>query len=399
MAYQDEVVLAVTDEPGVRDWLAQALEGSCRLKQVGRGDLMRVLRMLEATDSQLVMVEMDEQTEQELSQSLAVISAVSNARPWMVVVALCRSPDQQLLLRCMRAGARDCLVLGGDADEARDRLREHQQVRQKVEGARVSRTQNLVLLASASPLVDTTLMGQELALAINQCQPQQRMLAIDLQACGRDVFYLESSTEFGLMQLLQNPDTIDETLIDTALVEYRPGLRLLRGGFDEESLLNGDRSADLFIALSRLMSMFDLLLVNVGFSGGQELVRALGIHARHVLLALHPLVGQAQATRDLAGRWQPYLGRDSKVTLVLDGVDSGVPPAPEEVSQGCGLPVQGCLSMEWAHRLEAKNLGLPVQEVHPHSPYCRQMQQLASSLVGAELPAETWWKRLRVASW
>jgi pilus assembly protein CpaE len=399
MAYQDEIVLAVTDEPGVRDWLAQTLEDSCRLKQVGRDDLMRVLRMLEATDSQLVMVEMDEQTEQEVSQSLAIISTLTNARPWVVVIALCRYPDQQLLLRCMRAGARDCLVLGGDAEEARERLREHQQVRQKVEGERVSRTQNLMLLASASPLVDTTLLGQELALAVNHCQPGKRVLAIDLQAYGRDVFYLEGKAEFGLMQLLQNLDTLDETLIDTAVEEYRPGLRLLRGGFDGDSLLRGDHSADLFIAVSRLMSMFDLLLVNVGCWGGPELVRTLGIHARHVLLALHPLVDQAQATRDLAGRWQPHLGRDSKVSLLLDGVESSVPPAPEEVAQGCGLPVLGCLPMEWAHRLEAKNLGLPMQEVHPHSPYCRQMQQLASGLVGVELPAETWWKRLRVASW
>ena len=399
MTSQDEIVLAVTDEPGVRDWLAQTLEDSCRLKQVGRDDLMRVLRMLESTDSRLVMVEMDEQTEQEMSQSLAIISTITNTRPWVVVVALCRYPDQQLLLRCMRAGARDCLVLGGEAEEARERLREHQQVRQKVEGERVSSTQNLVLLASASPLVDTTLLAQELALAMNVCQPGKRVLAIDLQTDGKDVFYLESKAEFGLMQLLQNLDTLDDTLIDTAIEEFRPGLRLLRGGFDGDSLSRGNHSADLFIAVSRLMSMFDLLLVNVGCWNGQELVRSLGIHARHVLLALNPLVDQAQAARDLASRWQPHLGRASRVSLLLDGVESGVPPASGEIAQGCGLPVLGCLPMEWPHRLEAKNLGLPMQEVHPHGAYCRQMQQVAASLIGAELPTETWWMRLRVASW
>lgn len=398
MAYQDDIVLAIADDAGVKSWLGTTLEESCRLEQISRDDLMRALRMLEATGSQLVLVEV---VGDDLTKSLSIVSAITNARPWVTVVALCRAPEQQLLLKCMRAGARDCLVLGGDAAEARDRLREHQQVRHQADDNRVSRTHNLLLLTSASPIVDTAFLGQELAIAMNQCKPDQRLLAIDMQTRGRDdIFYLESSSEFGLMQLLQNPDTLDESMVNTALEEYRPGLRLLRGDASGAPVKDSDYSADLFIALSHLMNMFDTILVNVGYSslGNTGLVQTLGIHAKHVLFALHPQVDQIRTTRELAGEWQPYLSSNSDMTLLLDGVESSIPPSAEEIASSSLLPVRAQLAMDWPHRLEAKNLGLPVQEVAPRSLFSRQIQQLAADLSGVARPSRSLWKRAKVAT-
>lgn len=398
MAYQDDIILAVADDPGVQTWLASTLEEVCRLEQISRNDLMRALRMLEATGSQLVLVEV---VGEDLTKSLSIISAITNARPWVTVVALCRHPEQQLLLKCMRAGARDCLVLGGDAAEARDRLREHQQVRHQVDDNRISRTHNLLLLTSASPVVDTALLSQELAVAINQCKPGERLLAIDMQTRGNDdTFYLENSSEFGLMQLLQNPDTLDESMVNTAIEEYRPGLRLLRGDTKEVAAQKGDYSADLFIVLSHLMDMFDTILINVGYSrlDNTGLVQTLGIHAKHVLFALHPQVDQIKTTRELAGEWQPYLSSTSDMSLLLDGVESNIPPSAEEVASSSLLPVRAQLPMDWPHRLEAKNLGLPVQEVAPRSPFSRKIQQLAADLVGVAPPSRSLWKRNKVVN-
>ena len=314
-----DIVLSVVDDDGIEAWLERVVEEPFRLEQVSRSDLTRVLRLLEATTAHVVMVEI---SEADMDQSLAIITALTSARPWVTVITVCARANQELLLQAMRAGARDCFVAGTDAGDVRERLRRHQLLRVGHYGDEVrSGTNNLTLVASASATVDTRFLTQNVALELNRLFPEERCLAIDTQPGERGIFYLDVHNEYNLENLLASPETLDETLIGTALEEYRPGLRLLAGGVDSGNL-QGDRSADLFIALNHLMQMFDRIVINVGTLESRHWVRALGIHARHLLVAMHPLVDQAHAVRNLGNDWRSHLGRDSQVSLIVDGVDS-----------------------------------------------------------------------------
>ena len=125
----EESVLAVVEDSGTEVWLDNALQGAGRIEKVSRTDLGRVLRLLEATGASVALVEV---SDRDTNQAMAAITALSNARPWVTVVALCRLVDQGILLQCMRAGARDCVAVGSDAAELRDRLRRHQLVRPEI---------------------------------------------------------------------------------------------------------------------------------------------------------------------------------------------------------------------------------------------------------------------------
>ena len=83
----EESLLAVVEDEGAYAWLDDALQGSGRIERVSRSDLSRVLRLLEATNSTVALVEV---SDVDSSQSMAVITALSNARPWITVMALCR---------------------------------------------------------------------------------------------------------------------------------------------------------------------------------------------------------------------------------------------------------------------------------------------------------------------
>src|SRR5690606_20617787 len=197
------------------------------------------------------------------------------------------------------------------------------------------------------------------------------------------VFYLDARSDFDLNHLLSSPDTLDRALIDTALEEYRPGVRLLRGGLGKGDVL-GDRGADLFIALNRLMGMFDKVLLNIGSRHHHAWVRTLGVHADHVLLMLHPQVEQVHQVREQVMNWRPYLSGNSNLQLVLDGHETQLPPSVEEVAEATGASVAGALPMDWKHRLEAINLGQPIQDVAPKSAYNRKMDQLVMTLGGVQ---------------
>lgn len=375
----NDIVLSVVDDPGIKAWLDRVIDEPFRVEFVSRADITRVLRLLEATTAHVVLVEINEA---DLDQSLAIITALTSARPWVTVITMCTRSNQELLLQSMRAGARDSFLAGNDAGEIRDRLRRHQLVRSGHYGDESrSSVNNLTLVTGADPTVDTRFLAQNLATGINQRQPNWRCLAIDTQPRERGVFYLDASSEFTLDNLLANPETLDETLIDTALEEFRPGLRLLSGGIGTQTL-DGDRSADLFIALNRLMQMFDHITINVASLQSEYWVRALGVHTRHLLVGIHPLVDHAHAARALVHDWGSHLGREGHIGLVVDGYDAGVPPDAEELSDTVGAPLAGTLPMDWRNRLMAVNSGRPILEQSPRCAYSRRLGALLDVLDG-----------------
>ena len=181
-----DIVLSVVDDDGIEAWLERVVEEPFRLEQVSRSDLTRVLRLLEATTAHVVMVEI---SEADMDQSLAIITALTSARPWVTVITVCARANQELLLQAMRAGARDCFVAGTDAGDVRERLRRHQLLRVGHYGDEVrSGTNNLTLVASASATVDTRFLTQKLARALNRLVPGERCLAIDTQPGERGMF-------------------------------------------------------------------------------------------------------------------------------------------------------------------------------------------------------------------
>ncbi|KYZ87011.1 hypothetical protein A3Q32_03035 [Alcanivorax sp. KX64203] len=375
----DGTMLAVVEDAGTEAWLDQALQGLGRLEKVTRSDLGRVLRMLEATGASVALVEM---TDRDATQSMAVINALSNARPWVTVIAVTRIADQETVLQCMRSGARDCVIVGSDGAELRDRLRRHQLVRPSHWGEELqSKVRNLTMVTAVTPQIDSAFFAQNLAVSMAAQKPGQRILAIDMDARGDTVFHSDSKNNFDLGQLLSSPDTLDETLIDTALEEYRPGLRLLAGGPGSDFL--GDRGADLFIALTRLMTMFDHIVLNVGAVSQSAWVRVIGVHVRELLLLANQEVPVVRAARDNIADWRPYLASNTDILVVIDGYEPAVPPKADELGDSVGAEIAATLPMEWKQRLEAINLAQPILESAPKSSYGKAVKALSARLMGS----------------
>ncbi|MEY1660566.1 AAA family ATPase [Isoalcanivorax beigongshangi] len=374
----DENMLAVIDDAGTEAWLDAALQGTARYEKVSSQDLGRVIRLLEATGAKVALVELSDRS---ASQALAVITALSNARPWVTIVALCRVSDQELTLACMRAGARDCVVVGADGQELRDRLRQHQLLRSSAWRDQMeSRLRNLTLVASVGARMDTQFFAQNLAVAMAAQNASAKVLAVDVYSTGDQVFHLETHNSFDLSQLLTSPDTLDENLIQTALDEYRPGLRVLAGGGDQEFL--GDRGADLFIALTRLMSMFDRIVLNVGNVRQADWIQSIGVHVAELIVVANQEVGQLRAVREEVANWRAFLPSQCQILVALDGYEASLPPSVSEVAENVGAGVAATLPLEWKGRLEAINMGVPFAETMPRSGYNKAMNQLAQRLLG-----------------
>ncbi|WP_203143265.1 AAA family ATPase [Marinobacter mangrovi] len=373
MDHQD-IIVCITDDLGIRVWLERALQDAWRLECVGNADLSRVVNLVDATQARLAIVAIDEDAPE---RSLRTIEAVHRAHPGLIVITVARRLNQDYLLRSMRAGARDCLLADSDAEELRAQVNDLLYREQATPEARHpdALPHNLTLVTAAEPTVDTRFLTQNLAFAINRDHPDRRILAIDTAAEGRNVFYLELNNRFTLKNFLANANAADETLIETALEEYSPGLRLL-GGHLKEDDLGGDRNADLFIAISQLMHLFDHIVVNVDPALADHWINAVGPQTSTLVMTLHPLVHQAHRARRQVERWRGNLGTNCRQVLIADGVEGKGAPTLAQLEETIGIEALGTLPLDWNNRLLAINAGIPLHRLPRKSAYARQFDTL-----------------------
>lgn len=372
---RDDILVCVADDIGIRTWLERTLDGIWPVEFVASSDLSRVSRLVEATGSRFVMVAADEN---DAEKALRIISALTKSRNDLAVVSLTRRVSQDFLLRSMRAGARDCFIASSDGEEIRTRIQQflHVSPERATTGTRTSEgRKKITLVTSSSAVVDTRFFAQNLAFTTNKLFPDARILALDTSATDRHAFYLDSNNRVTLESLLQNPESLDQAMIETALEEYAPNLRLLSGKLSPEAL-SDDRNADLFIAVSQLMSMFDYIVVNVDPVVADFWISAVGLHAKDLVVVIQPIVEQAHEARRQLDGWREHLARDCRKSLVLDCYEKKGSPAIGEIERAVGIDYMGSLPLDWNNRLMSINAGLPLHKLPQRSPYQKQLEAL-----------------------
>lgn len=371
---REDILVCVADDIGIRTWLERTLDGLWPVEFVAASDLSRVSRLVEATGSRFVLVAADDN---DGDKALRIISALTKSREDLAVVSLARRLSQDFLLRSMRAGARDCFIASSDGEEIRSRIQHflNMEPERSLDGPQAGGRRKITLVTSASPVVDTRFFAQSLAFALNQRHPGARILALDTAATERHAFYLDSNNRMTFENLLQNPESLDETLVETALEEYAPNLRMLAGRLSPESTVD-DRNADLFIAVSQLVGMFDRVVVNVDPVVADFWISAVGLHAKDLMMVIHPIVEQAHVARECLGTWREHLSRECRQSLLLDCYEPKGSPALVELERAVGIDHLGSLPVDWQNRLMAINAGLPIHKLPRKSAYQRQLDEI-----------------------
>ena len=367
------MLLCVVDDLGIRSWLERVTEDLWPPEFVTSSDISRILRLLEVTDSPVVVVEVSEAAPE---RSRTLIEAIVRSFPGITVVAVATRIGQDDLLSLMRAGVRDCFNVSNAIAEVRERLQGcFQAAPDSRRSASPGMDRKLILIGGASGVVDTRFFTQSMAVAISNKYPSQRILAIDGQSSEGEVFYMDANNRLTLDSMLVNPASLDESMVSTGLEQFGSNLCLLAGNLGQTDS-HVDRNADLFIAISRLADMFDHIIVNTDARAGHRWVRTLGSRVRYFAMLMHPVVGQAHAARETLGLWRPMLADNCDVCFVLDGYEKKVPPGLAELQEVLGAPLLGTLPLDWRTRLLAMNAGLPIQNLAPRSDYAKQMDSL-----------------------
>jgi pilus assembly protein CpaE len=211
-----------------RKAVATALAGTQAqlIKEAPLPDLDTLPQLLQG-DSDVLIVDLEDDPE----RGLELVEGACALKPALTVMAYARLTDPDLIVRCMRAGAREFLSEPLSGAAVTDAL-VHASVRRDEVKRQKKTSGRCLIFAGAKGGSGVTTVASNFAVALTQASNQGVVLLdLDLQL-GDAALGLGLSSDFSALDALQNENRLDSDLVSKLLVRHSSGLQVLAGPDD-----------------------------------------------------------------------------------------------------------------------------------------------------------------------
>lgn len=336
------------------------------------------------THPDIGVVAIDHDTE----KALELVARLQETSPECNILVVSGSSDGKLILRAMRAGAKEFLtqpIKIQDLLEALGRLSNL-----KFPDKTRNRGSNVIAVCGASGGVGTTSLAVNLGCALAQDQKNSVALVdLDLVLGDADVF-LDTIPDYSLVDVAQNISRLDFTLLKRSLTKHSSGLFLLPRPVQIEDValitpedlqrvigLLKATFTHLVLDLSKGYSPLDLLALQM--SNQVLLVTQLDLPCLRNVVRLLMSFGEMKEVAE-------------KVKIVCNrvGLDQGNITL-KKAQETIGREVFWQLPNDYRTMVEVRNNGVPLVEQAPKAAITQSIVQLAAALAGgppADEPAE-----------
>ena len=302
---------------------------------------------------------------------LRQVAALNAAGARVVVVGPSKDPD--LILGAMRAGARE-FVLDGDEAELRRAI-----AGQAPAGG--MGTGELITVFPTRGGVGATTVAVNLGGALQRKGSRTCLLDFDLYL-GDVLSFLDLPGTYSISDVIANRARLDRELLETSVVRHASGLRVLaQSGKVEEA--EGVRAADAVAVLDLLRQHYNHLVID-GISGFDELSLAVLDASQHIVMLLTQDVPSVRSTKRCLDLFRRLGYDDRKIKLVVNRFHRNSKITGEVISEAVGLPVAFTLANDFASAIEAINRGLMLDNVAPRSTLTRDIEALVPLFTGAD---------------
>jgi pilus assembly protein CpaE len=289
--------------------------------------------------------------------------------------------DAELLVRCMRAGAREFLTLPlapGAMDEAL--------VRASVRRPAVSLTRKtigrLLVFLGAKGGAGVTTLASNFAVSLAK-ESGKSTLLIDLDLpLGDAALGLGITAQYSTVNALQNFNRLDSTFLSTLLTKHSSGLSVLAapGKFAQAPVSN--EAVDKLLAVAR--QGFDYVVVDAG-SRLDLAGTALFDESSTVYLVTQVGIAELRNSNRLVTEF--FTGRGPKLEIVINRYNPRSLEVDEEhITKALTRPAQWKIPNDYAAVRETQNTATPL--TLGDSPISRTIRQMARSACGLPLNPE-----------
>jgi pilus assembly protein CpaE len=308
-----------------------------------------------------------------MDAALRQVAALTGAGARVVVVAPNKDPD--LILGTMRAGAKE-FVLDGDEAELRRAI-----VSQAPSMGSGNSSGELITVFPTRGGVGATTVAVNLGGALQRRGNDTCLLDFDLYL-GDVLSFLDLPGRYSISDALANRARLDRELLDTSLARHASGLRVLaQSGKVEDA--ETVRAADALAVVDLMRKHYRHLVVD-GISGFDELSLAVLDASQHIVMVLTQDVPSVRSAKRCIELFHRLGYDDRKIKLVVNRFHRNSKISAEVISEAIGLPVAHTLSNDFQSAIDAINRGQMLESIAPRSALTRDIEALAPLFTGAE---------------
>ncbi|HNW58189.1 MAG TPA: AAA family ATPase [bacterium] len=305
--------------------------------------------------------------------------------PGTLFFCTARAARPELIIRAMRAGAREFLLPEGEADEI---YRAIASARRWLEGGsgRPAKAK-LVCCFGVKGGMGTTTLAANLAVAAAHYSPLRVLLLDTKLQLGNAALFLDLQPRITLLQILENLATLDSARLHSTLARHSSGLYFIAGpeNMEEADMITAEALGQI-IELLRLE--FDLIFIDSDDHFDEVTIRALDEADTIYAIAQLDVSTVYNLKRTLAlFRRMGY--EEDKVAVILNRYPQKMTDELASIEKSINRPIACRLPFqENGVLIESINVGEPIVLSRPRHPFSQQVMQLAK-LVLPDQPVET----------
>ena len=311
-------------------------------------------------------------------QALRIIEKLSVESPQTAIICAARNASPDLILRSMRAGAREFLRLPIIAEEFKtvlDRTAEFcadQKAAPKKKG-------RMIAVFSSKGGCGTSFIATNIAAALNQ---PTVLVDLNLQA-GDLPLFLGVEPKYSIADMVENRARMDDSLLSSYITPHSSKLSLLAAPREADSA-DEIEPEHVFEALERLRESYDYVVLDPQHTFDAITLAALD-QADDIVLVLTldiPAIRSAQRALEIFDR----LGYPrKKVRIVVNRWSKQIDLDLQQVERFLKEKVTGFVSSDYQTAVTSINLGQPLVQSEPSSKIAVEVKRITTTITGASV--------------
>jgi pilus assembly protein CpaE len=322
----------------------------------------------------------------DVDKALDLVTRLNETSSDCSILVVSGSADGKLILRAMRAGAKEFLNQPIRIQDLLDSL-ERIADRRFGKGEAKARGNTVIAVAGATGGVGVTSVAVNLGCALARDQ-KNTVALVDLDLCLGDAdVFLDAIPDYTLVDVAQNVTRLDFTLLKRSLTKHSSGLFLLPRPvqMEDASLVSPE---DLQRVLGLLKATFTHLVLDLSKSYSALDMVALQA-ANHILLVTQLDLPCLRNVVRLMMSFGNMKGVSDKVKILVNrvGLDTGN-ISLKKAQETIGRDIFWQLPNDYRTMVEMRNNGVPLIELAPKASITQAIVGLSDALSGSKAEAE-----------
>lgn len=332
--------------------------------------------VVDQTNPDVAFISMDADPE----KAVELVEEMAVAKPDVALLVASSSTDGSLILRSMRAGAKEFLTKPLRPDDLATALQRIGKTKFGSEGGGAGSCRVITVAGCTGGVGSTSLainLGCELA-----SNPSNSVVVVDLDlALGDADVYLDTIPEYTLTDVAQNVSRLDFTLLKRSLTKHSSGVYLLPRPVQlEDSKLVSMEDLQRVIALLR--ATFTHLIIDTSKAYNELDLLAMDLASDVLMVTQLDLPCLRNVVRLMMSFEQHGSLRD-KVKIIVNRVGQGGSSiSVKKAESTLGQDVFWQLPNDYRTMIEVRNNGVPLIEQAPKAALTQSISQLAREITG-----------------